>query len=128
MNRQQRRRTAAFEPGSKIKLADLSGTICAWADCKAHYERPKLPPGWVYLLVLRRPPGRILDLLDPAIEWNRDAVLCPEHHAALERLLKELLSRTPIEPQGGNRLRLNLHVYDLPRVALPDPYEKDEDR
>jgi hypothetical protein len=48
------------------------------------------PPNWNNLLVFWSP-GPVLNLgeINPQF-WPRDAVLCPEHSAALEMLLKPL--------------------------------------
>ena len=60
---------------------------CAWAGCEANYSYPSaLPPGWVCLVTFRSTevPGILSFGVDKVF---RDAVLCPEHVAALERCL-----------------------------------------
>src|SRR5437016_5698632 len=99
MNRSQRRRAAILE--TKVMTADelkkLRGGghgICAWAGCKAVF-RGDLPPSWVYLMAYwRRQPSSTLDF-GPETKWYRDGVLCPEHQAALERLLTPLSRPDP---------------------------------
>jgi hypothetical protein len=60
---------------------------CAWKDCNATCDYLEdLPPEWSCLVTFRKTatPG----VLDFRIDHvNRDALLCPEHSVALEKLL-----------------------------------------
>jgi hypothetical protein len=68
-------------------------SVCAWDGCEAtctHKENEYLPKGWTMLLAFwsAQPVANVLDV--PARDWLRDAILCPQHTAALDGLLKPL--------------------------------------
>jgi hypothetical protein len=76
--------------------------MCAWAGCTADYEiTGHLPEGWHSMIVFHNETSPIeITEYGPALvledmKMTRDAVLCPEHAAELESLLKDI----------GNRLR-----------------------
>jgi hypothetical protein len=56
--------------------------MCCWLGCEAKYEGDQ-PPNWRHLLIFWSPrPVRAF------AEWDRDGVLCPQHAAELEAVLK----------------------------------------
>lgn len=60
---------------------------CAWRNCEATCTDPvRLPADWIAFATFRktRVPGVLDFAIDPVL---RDALLCPEHNAALEALL-----------------------------------------
>ena len=59
---------------------------CAWRNCTKSCGPEALPLGWIMLVTFRETatPGK-LDFLRDRTE--RDAVLCPDHAAALEACL-----------------------------------------
>lgn len=68
---------------------------CAWKGCTATCADPaSLPAGWIAIATFRG--TRVAGLLDFANDRvYRDAVLCPDHAAALEAFLISL-------PQEGH--------------------------
>jgi hypothetical protein len=74
-----------------IEVAAAMPLRCAWRGCTAACEPlpAPLPAGWFSLVTFRETarPG-VLDFVRD--RTRRDAVLCAEHHAALERLLEPI--------------------------------------
>jgi hypothetical protein len=104
LTRKKFRKPQRFEMKT-IPLSELRTMICAWRGCTASCPNEKLPPGWRRLMVyggdladiLRLVEGRTvidLDLIPPETR-DRDGVLCPQHAAEHEGLLREI----------GNRLK-----------------------
>ena len=73
---------------------------CGWEGCTRTFERDHMPPTWTCLMVVegpiepamfptKAPPNgkRTIALDLYALSWRHDKVLCPEHSAALDRLL-----------------------------------------
>jgi hypothetical protein len=60
-----------------------------------------MPEGWTALLMFwsRRPVENVWGV--PREDWLRDAVLCPDHTAALQRQLKALPTQLDQEPAGN---------------------------
>ena len=74
--------------------------ICAWAGCKADYKiTGRLPEGWHSMLVFHNETSPIVfttsgpALVLGELKQTRDSVLCPEHAAELEGLLKDIGNR-----------------------------------
>jgi hypothetical protein len=81
---------------------DQLGCMCGWGDCDATFNGD-MPDGWRWLLAYWAPEPPQLTLLELSQEdIARDAVLCPQHAAAFERLLKELPARQLNEPSVGS--------------------------
>ena len=77
---------------SRMPLGDLRALplVCAWKGCRATTANVRpTEPGWIGMATFR-------DLATPGIlnfgtDWTgRDAMLCPEHAAALEACLKAI--------------------------------------
>jgi hypothetical protein len=81
----------------RMSVAEINAMprICAWNGCDETYQGDQ-PSDWNCLLVFWSP-GPIHDLaeINPNF-WPRDGVLCPEHSAALEKLLRPIRS----DPNG----------------------------
>jgi len=73
---------------AQAETAVTGGSMCAWAGCAASFEG-NAPEGWRWLLLYgrERPAPHVGDI--PGKTWDRDTVLCPEHAAALNALLKD---------------------------------------
>ena len=83
--------TKIFE-SKKMKVSELRGGVCARDGCTNTFKDEK-PAGWVNLLVWWSPwPEPELTVAEVACGplCKRDAVLCPEHAAELEAMLKDI--------------------------------------
>jgi hypothetical protein len=84
-----------------VRLSDLSSLVSAWDGCGASCPHDDMPKGWTRLLMFWSKKPELDFWKVPQRDWLRDAVLCPEHTAALERqLIARDLDR---EPQGNLR-------------------------
>jgi hypothetical protein len=90
MNRQQRRK--ALKCGLVFKTETFTreqimsmGRICGWQGCDNSCPGD-LPAGWVNLFTYwsARPVLQIMEIQ----HWQHDKVLCPEHAAILDEVLK----------------------------------------
>jgi len=105
-NRHERRKAAVFErtitTPAEFQALD---SICAWKGCTAigdqQHGKPYLPKGWTALLLFwaEKAPNDFSDVMDS--DMLRDCVLCPEHTAMLDNLLKPLPSRSLDQHEGG---------------------------
>jgi hypothetical protein len=61
--------------------------MCCWQGCEATYQGDQ-PADWRHLLMFwsPRPVGAFVDI--PDATWDRDGVLCPQHAAELEGVLR----------------------------------------
>jgi hypothetical protein len=108
VNRHQRRSKApTFRLLGQVEISPSQyaalPTACAWGNCVAVAcaNGTALPRGWVYLHVFwQAHPTPVLDF-GPGTQWYRDGLLCPEHVAALEQLLKPLPSPQLAEEPAG---------------------------
>lgn len=77
---------------SNIKVGLIGGSECAWQGCTNRFEG-EMPDLWLYLLTWWSPWAEpcvtIVDVASSA-HCKRDTVLCPQHAAELERLLKDI--------------------------------------
>ena len=60
---------------------------CVWKGCEASFSGD-MPYGWEWLMTYWWPTADIMLGTVKDACMHRDAVLCPHHSAALERLLK----------------------------------------
>jgi hypothetical protein len=79
---------------------DQLGCMCAWDGCGATFEGD-MPHGWRWLLGYWAPQPQLVPYAIPHEHISRDAVLCPKHAAAFERLLKELPRQLDWPPAGS---------------------------
>jgi hypothetical protein len=85
----------------RIRLDEIKikGATCIWDGCSARFEGDQ-PPGWIWLLGYSSP-RPLLDLtrfLTRSGHTMVDSALCPEHAAALRRLLKWLVDPALLDP------------------------------
>jgi hypothetical protein len=84
-----------------IRVDQIKGSQCAWKDCTATFSLP-MPKGWVWLVTYWAPTPQFIIWEVPQRNMSRDAVLCPKHAAALERLLTELGGELDQQPAAGS--------------------------
>jgi len=84
----------------QLDQLDQLGCMCAWTGCVATFDAD-MPHRWIWLFAYwaARP---LMPHEVPQEHVARDAVLCPKHAAALERMLKELPARQLDGPPAGN--------------------------
>jgi len=87
MNRHERRKANVSEL-KMVKVADLTGSMCAWDGCVAAFKGD-MPKGWTWMLQYwsKHPQGQFFDI--PPKDVERDACLCPDHSRALKDQLKD---------------------------------------
>ena len=76
----------------RVKLEDISGSVCAWEGCTTRFD-DEIPAGWVCLLTWWAPwpePEKTVAEVACGPFCKRDAVLCPKHASELEGLLKDI--------------------------------------
>jgi hypothetical protein len=75
----------------RVKVGDLPARICAWRGC-TNSCKGETPAGWVNLSTWWSWPEPDATIAEAASSpfCKRDAVLCPQHAAELERLLKNI--------------------------------------
>lgn len=77
---------------SNIKVGVIGGSECAWQGCTNRFEG-EMPDLWLNLLTWWSPwpkPDATIAEVASSPYCKRDAVLCPQHAAELERLLKDI--------------------------------------
>ena len=74
-----------------VKVKEWGGIECAWRGCSNHYQGEQ-PAGWINLLTWWSAwpaPNLTTAEVTSGPFCKRDAVLCPDHAAMLEQLLKD---------------------------------------
>jgi hypothetical protein len=100
-NRHQRRAMKAEM--RTMDPSELTGRLCAWAECGARFEG-EMPTDWRWLIMYWLPTADIRQLtknLEAGRDIDRDACLCPEHARELDNQLKSLM-REVTEPAAGS--------------------------
>jgi hypothetical protein len=65
----------------------MPSRMCCWQGCEATYDGEQ-PASWRHLLIFwaAHPVRAFADI--PEETWDRDGVLCPQHAAEVEAVLK----------------------------------------
>jgi hypothetical protein len=86
----------------KKAIPRIDGCQCAWKGCEAAFSfKGGMPHRWVWLLAYWAPQPQLIPYEVPQQDMPRDAVLCPKHAIALERLLTELPRQLDGPPAGS---------------------------
>ena len=95
--------------------------ICCWLGCEAKYEGDQ-PANWRHLLMFwsAEPISSFADI--PDATWDRDGVLCPQHVAELEAVLKLANQCHPTPRKNANQVAPT-EVFGLVRIARLIPVE-----